>query len=480
MCAGDDHNCPQFEQHRQKLLDDLDDERRSFLKSAFVASGGAAAAWAVSGTLATPASAQSRPGRPTYHYLPATADTVHWGYFSKLLKPQLEVDSGDYVTIEALTHHANDDAERMVKGDPGAESVFLWTKDKKGVNRRGAGPIDGKLLGRGAGEGFGVHICTGPVAIRGAEPGDILEVRIIDVKPRPCANPAHAGKSFGSNAAAWWGFHYKELITDPKPREVVTIYEIDATGQRNWAKAVYNFQWTPQTDPSGVVHKTIDYPSVPIDHGTIQENHGILKNVRIPIRPHFGVIGLAPKEADIVDSIPPSYTGGNIDNWRIGKEATMYYPVAVAGALFSAGDPHASQGDSELCGTAIECSLTGTFQLILHKQAALKGTPLESLTYPLLETRTAFLVHGFSFPNYLADLGANAQSEIYQKSSIDLALRDAFRKMRHFLMTTQRLSEDEAVSLMSVGVDFGVTQVVDGNWGIHAIIRKNLFAARES
>ena len=57
------------------------------------------------------------------------------------------MNSGDYVTIEALTHHANDDTERMVKGDPGAESVYLWTKDKKGVNRRGAGPVDGKLLG---------------------------------------------------------------------------------------------------------------------------------------------------------------------------------------------------------------------------------------------------------------------------------------------------------------------------------------------
>ena len=71
----------------------------------------------------------------------------------------------------------------------------------------------------------------------------------------------------------------------------------------------------------------------------------------------------------------------------------------------------------------------------------------------------AFLVHGFSFPNYLADLGANAQSEIYQKSSIDLALRDAFRKMRHFLMATRGLSEDEAISLMSVAVDYGITVV---------------------
>jgi acetamidase/formamidase len=480
MCAGDDHNCPQFELHRQKLLDDLDAERRSFLKSAFVAGGGAAAAWAASsGTLISPAAAQSaapRPGQPTYHYLPATADTVHWGYFSKLLKPQLEIDSGDYVTIEALTHHANDDAERMIKGDPGAESVFLWTRERKGVNRRGAGPVDGKLLGRGSGEGFGVHICTGPVYIRGAEPGDILEVRIIDVKPRPCANPVHAGKAFGSNAAAWWGFHYKELITEPKPREVCTIYEIDATGQRNWAQAVYNFRWTPQTDPFGVVHNTIDYPGVPVDHKTVQENHGILKNVRIPIRPHFGVMGVAPKEADVVDSIPPGYFGGNMDNWRIGKGATMYYPVAVPGGLFSIGDSHASQGDSELCGTAIECSLTGTFQLVLHKKNSLADSSLAELNYPLLETQDEWVLHGFSFANYLAELGPTAQQDIYTKSSIDLALKDAFRKMRAFLMTTKGLSEDEAISLISVAVDFGVTQVVDGNWGIHAIIKKSLFA----
>ena len=296
MCQGDDRSCPQFDLHREQLLTDLDHERRSFLKSAFVATGGAAALTA-GGAALSPAMAQTasaRQGRPSHHYLPATADTVHWGYFSKLLKPQVEVNSGDYITIETLTHHANDDAERMVKGDPGAESVYLWTKDKKGVDRRGAGPMDGKLLGRGAGEGLGVHICTGPVYVRGAEPGDILEVRIIDVKPRPSANPQYTGKSFGSNAAAWWGFHYKELLTEPKPREVITIYEVDASGQRNWAQAVYNFHWTPQTDPYGVVHKTIDYPGVPVDHSTIKENHGILKNVRIPIRPHFGVLGLAP------------------------------------------------------------------------------------------------------------------------------------------------------------------------------------------
>lgn len=475
MCAGDDHQCPDFELHRQQLLEELDRERRSFLKSAFVAGGGAAA-WAAGGAVSV-ASAQSAvlPGKAAYHYLPATSETVHWGYFSKLLPPRLEVASGDYVTIEALTHHANDDAERMIKGDPGAESVFLWTRETKGVDRRGAGPVDGKLLGRGSGEGFGVHICTGPVYVRGAEPGDILEVRIIDVKPRPCANPLYPGKAFGSNAAAWWGFQYKDLITEPRPREVCTIYEIDATGQRNWAQAVYNFRWTPQTDPFGVVHKTIDYPGVPVDHATVVENHGVLKNIRIPIRPHFGVMAVAPREADYVDSIPPGYFGGNMDNWRIGKGATMYYPVAVPGALFSVGDSHASQGDSELCGTAIECSLTGTFQLIVHKKDALSGS-LATLESPLLETQDEWVLHGFSFANYLEALGERAQQEIYEKSSIDLAMRDAFRKMRAFLMNTRGLSEDEAISLMSIAVDFGVTQVVDGNWGIHAILKKSLFA----
>lgn len=410
-----------------------------------------------------------------HFHIAASAETVHWGYFSKNLKPLVEVESGDFVTLETLTHHAADDLERMVKGDPGAESVYFWDRTRKGVNRRGAGPMNASIHGRGAGEGFGVHICTGPVAVKGAEPGDILEVRILDVKPRPSANAKYKGKTFGSNAAAWWGFHYNDQIEEPKKREVITIYEVDATGERDWAKALYNFRWTPQTDPFGVVHKTIDYPGVPVDHSTVRENWNVLKNIRVPIRPHFGTLGLAPAEADIVDSIPPSYTGGNIDNWRIGKGATMFYPVAVRGALLSAGDPHASQGDSELCGTAIECSLTGTFQLILHKKNSLKGTPLNDLNYPLLETQTEFVLHGFSFPNYLAELGPKAQSEIYGKSSIDLAMRDSFRKMRHFLMTTQGLNEDEAVSLMSVAVDFGVTQVVDGNWGVHAIIKKSLF-----
>ena len=172
-----------------------------------------------------------------------------------------------------------------------------------------------------------------------------------------------------------------------------------------------------------MVHKTIDYPGVPVNHATIEENFDVLKNVRMPIRPHFGALAVAPKEVDMVDTIPPSYSGGNMDNWRVGKGATMYYPVAVPGCLLSAGDPHASQGDFELCGTAIECSLTGTFQLIVHKKADLRGTALEELDFPMLETHNDWLVHGFSFANYLARTRAERAVKIYAKSSVDLALQ---------------------------------------------------------
>ena len=465
MCKGDDPTCADFEVHHRQFLEDMARQRRAFLASNFAAKGGAAVLAA--GGLALSSRAR-QPAMARHHHLPATADTVHWGYFSKLLRPQLEIDPGDVVTVETLTHQASDDHERMIAGDLGAESVYLWTKEAKGVARRGAGEGDGK--------GLGVHICTGPILVRGAEPGDVLEVRILDVVPRPCANPQFKGLAFGSNAAANWGFHYKDFL-DGDTREIVTIYEIDATGERNWARALYNFRWPTVVDPFGVAHPTIDYPGLPVDHTKTTRNWKVLEGVRIPIRPHFGVMGLAPAEADWVNSVPPSYTGGNIDNWRIGKGATMYYPVAVPGALLSVGDPHASQGDSELCGTAIECSLTGTFQVILHKAADLAGTTLQAVDFPMIETQDEWVLQGFSHPNYLADLGANAQSEIFARSSVDLAMRDAFRKMRRFLMTAKNLTEDEAISLMSIAVDFGVTQVVDGNWGVHAIVRKSIFPA---
>ena len=398
-----------------------------------------------------------------HHHLPVEASRVHWGYFSRSLPPQIEIASGDTITIETLTQHASDDPELMIAGDAAAESVFGWTRNRKNVDRRGAGPMDASVFGRGAGEGFGVHICTGPVAVKDAQPGDVLEVRILDIRV------------FGSSVAAWWGYHYNEFLGGPKPREAVTIYEIFDDAEVPHARALYSYRWEPQTDPFGVVHTTYDYPGVPVAPATIKRRHAVLDGIKIPLRPHFGVIALAPREVDFIDSVPPSYFGGNLDNWRLGKGATVYLPVSVPGALLSIGDPHAAQGDGELSGTAIECSMTGTFEVILHKKADLAGRPFADLSYPLIETATDWVLTGFSHPNYLAEFGAQGQSEVYAKSSLDLAMKDAFRKMRRFLMNVKGLSEDEAIALMSAAVDFGVTQVVDGNWGVHAILSKRLF-----
>jgi acetamidase/formamidase/AraC-like DNA-binding protein len=414
-------------------------------------------------------------GDHRHHHLSVEAARVHWGYFGRSLPPQAVVNSGDTITIETLTQHASDDPERMITGDAGAESVFGWTRDAKNVDRRGAGPMDASVYGRGAGEGFGVHICTGPVAVKDAQPGDVLEVRILDVVPRPSRNPDFEGQVFGSSVAAWWGYHYNELLAEPKPREAVTIYEIINDDEAPHARALYSYRWEPQTDPFGVVHATYDYPGVPVVPDTVKRRHNVLDGIRIPLRPHFGVIAVAPREVDFVDSIPPSYFGGNLDNWRLGKGSTVYLPVSVPGALLSVGDPHATQGDGELGGTAIECSMTGTFQLVLHKKADLAGQVFADLTYPLIETETDWVLTGFSHPNYLAEFGAKGQSEVYATSSLDLAMKDAFRKMRRFLMNIKGLSEDEAIALMSAAVDFGVTQVVDGNWGVHAILSKRLF-----
>jgi acetamidase/formamidase len=335
--------------------------------------------------------------------------------------------------------------------------------------------MDASVFGRGAGEGFGVHICTGPVAVKDAQPGDVLEVRILDMVPRASRNTHYQDRVFGSSVAAWWGYHYNEFLAGAKPREDVTIYEIFAGGETPHARALYSYRWQPQTDPFGVVHKTYDYPGVLVAPDSIKRRHAVLDGIRIPLRPHFGVIAVAPREVDFVDSVPPSYFGGNLDNWRLGKGSTIYLPVSVPGALLSVGDPHAAQGDGELSGTAIECSMTGTFRVMLHKKGQLAGQPFADLSYPLIETETDWVLTGFSHPNYLAEFGAQGQSEVYATSSLDLAMKDAFRKMRRFLMQIKGLSEDEAIALMSAAVDFGVTQVVDGNWGVHAILSKRLF-----
>jgi len=334
------------------------------------------------------------------HHLPATAATVHWGYFSSSLAPVLRVRSGDLVQVETVTHHAGDDPELMF--DAGVEALFARIAPEE----RHPGP----------------HIMTGPILVEGARPGDLLEVRYLAMRPR-CR--------YGSNLAASWGFLHDELGR----RDRVTIYRLDEHART--AQALYAYDFPGRYLLPGTITRCPDCDRRPA-----------LPGVRIPVRPHLGTAGVAPDAPGRFSTVPPGKHGGNIDNWRIGAGATMYYPVQVDGALFSVGDPHISQGDGEISGTAIESSLEVLMQVRVRRDF--------SFPSPLLETPQSWIIHGFD-------------------EDLDVAMRNAALDALAFLTEHRRLSREDAYSLMSVAADFAVTQVVDQRRGIHVRIPRDIF-----
>lgn len=336
------------------------------------------------------------------HTLRATPATAHWGYFDASLAPVLTVRSGDLIQAETVSPHAGDDPDLMF--DPGIEALY------RGIPEHDRYP--------------GPHILTGPIYVEGARPGDMLEVRYLNMTPR-CR--------YGSNLAAHWGHLYQELGS----KERVTIYQINPGGRT--AEALYAY----------------DFPGKYTVPGTITRcpeciRQSALPGIRIPVRPHLGVAAVAPDQPGRISTVPPGKHGGNIDNWRIGAGATMYYPVQVDGALFSVGDPHISQGDGEISGTAIESSLDVLFQIVVRRDFRFPS--------PLLETSDSWIVHGFN-------------------EDLNVAMREAALDMLTLLTEHRHLSKDDAYSLMSVAADFAVTQVVDQRQGIHVRIPRGIFPA---
>jgi acetamidase/formamidase len=160
-------------------------------------------------------------------------------------------------------------------------------------------------------------------------------------------------------------------------------------------------------------------------------------------------MGVAPPEAaGRVSSGPPGLFAGNLDNKDLVAGTTLYIPVHVPGALFEVGDGHAGQGNGEVDITALETSLVGTFQFHLHKGMKLKA--------PRGETPTHWIAMGLD-------------------PDLDEALKMAVREAIDFLVAEKHMSREEAYMLCSVGVDFNVTQAVDGTKGVHGMIPKSLF-----
>ena len=200
-----------------------------------------------------------------------------------------------------------------------------------------------------------------------------------------------------------------------------------------------------------------DYPYPKMKIIALDEKRMIARfapGIEIPLHPFFGSMGVAPPETSgRLSSAPPWIQAGNLDNKDLVAGTTLYIPVHAPGALFLAGDGHAGQGDGEVDITALETSLIGTFQFVVRKDMHLR--------WPRAETPTHFITMGLH-------------------EDLNEATKLAVREMLDFLMTEKHLSRDDAYMLASVAADLHITELVDGNKGVHMMLPKSIFVAGAS
>ncbi len=304
------------------------------------------------------------------HYLNPTPQTVHWGHFNASIPAVLQVESGDEVVIDTFSGGMSEVA------DP---SLFR---------------PEHRLIVDTVPQIMGPHILTGPVHVKGAEPGDTLEVRILDIE-----------------LTTDWGWNIIRPLKGALPEDFP-----------NLSRRV-----------------------IPIDR---QTNVARLPwGVDVPLRPFFGIIGVAPPPAyGLVSSVEPREYGGNIDNKEFIPGTSLFLPVFVPGANLSVGDGHAVQGDGEVCLTALETCLKGRFQVIVHKQ---------SLNFPRAITPTHYISMGMDV-------------------DLDDAAKQALRNMIKWLTEIKPWTAEEAYVFCSLACDLHVTQLVDGNKGIHAMVSRSV------
>src|SRR5215467_7503219 len=324
------------------------------------------------------ASAQERDSAAGAYELKATPKTVVIGYYSASAPPVLRIKSGDTVQVHTLITST---PERL-------EGAGL-PRDQVEQSLR-------EILSEVKDRGPGGHILTGPIYVEGAEPGDVLEVRIKAIK---LAIP-YAYNAFGPG---------RGFLPDDFPYARMRIIPLDER------RMIARFSDT----------------------------------IEIPLQPFFGSIGVAPPlVSGRINSGPPWIHGGNLDNKHLVAGTTLYLPVHAAGGLLLVGDGHAGQGDGEVDITALETSLIGTFQLVVRKDLHLK--------WPRAETPTSFITMGLH-------------------EDLNEATKLAVREMIDFLVADKHLSRDDAYMLASVAADLTITELVDGNKGVHMTIPKSIF-----
>ncbi len=237
--------------------------------------------------------------------------TCHWGYFDASVAPVAHVKSGSEVTMNSVSG-----GKAMLPGEGYHVPPEL---------------LELQAAGEPTAPG---HILTGPVAVDGAMPGDVLQVDILDVQLRQD-----------------WGYNVVRPLAGTLP------LDFDAT------------------------HKVI----LPLDK---DRNEATMPwGLKLPMAPFFGVMAVAPPpEWGRISTIEPRAHGGNLDNKELVAGTTLYLPVFNEGALFSCGDGHAAQGDGEVCVTAIETALQGRFRLTVRQDL--------DMVYPEAETPTHLITMG--------------------------------------------------------------------------------------
>jgi acetamidase/formamidase len=319
--------------------------------------------------------AQEPPGGSTVHTLRAAPGTVAFGHYDPAKPGVLRIRSGDVVAVTTMLTNSPTGLARMglapERVQPELRAIYDSVTDR----------------------GPGGHILTGPIHVEGAEPGDVLEVRILSVD---------LDIDYGYNGCS--GF-VRELCDRERRSRIIELDRARMTAE-------------------------------------------IAPGITVALLPFFGSMGVAPPpDSGRVSSNPPGRHAGNMDNKELVAGTTVYIPVWVPGALFEVGDGHAAQGDGEVNQTGLETSLRGRLQFFVRKGA--------SLDWPRAETPTHHILMGFD-PDLVR--------------ATEIAIREAVE----FLQERTGITQGEAYSVVSMAGDLRITELVDGNVGVHVMIDKAL------
>jgi acetamidase/formamidase len=393
-----------------------------------------------------------QPGRgPIHgrHYLPSRVDEVRWGYVpSTSAEPVLRMKSGDTVTIDTVSHEG-------ILEDQGRDPVE-WFGDH-GVSKSNvltdaiAVASDYSRAERNF-DVDGPHVVTGPIFVRGAEPGDVLKIETLSSLLRVPYGVVSSRHGKGALARQAGGGPPAGITL----AEVMPPVETDGRGTGDPERYGNVSVFTP------VRHR----------HGTAS---GVMPvgdtgKVSFPLDPFMGIIGIAFADvegltAPELNSIPPTLGGGNIDINLLAAGSTFYLPVFAEGALFYTGDPHMAMGNGEVALTAMEGSLRTTFRLTVCK-AGSGDAPSVAFGYPFAETEDAWVPIGLSDPD-------GSQNE--QISDLDIAMRRAVVNALDFLQHDLGMDRAIAYAYLSAAASFEVSQVVDRTVGVHGVITKSHF-----